>query len=127
MKQRLSSEANSYSATQKIPHLLWNLKVHSCVHNSLLLVPIQSQKHMKSYSLLNLHSLKIKSAWSELWKAIQISLVQRCHRFQLARADKFSFKIIDFCQSMIRAKNTYHEDVSEAVSSHGYHTVIASN
>jgi len=28
---------------------------------------------------------------------------------------------------MIRAKNTYHEVVSEAVSSHGYHTLITGN
>jgi len=50
MEQSLSSEANSYSASQKMPHLLWILMVHSCVHNSLLLVPVLSQKHMKSYS-----------------------------------------------------------------------------
>jgi len=71
--------------------------------------------------------LKIKSAWSELRKAIQISLVQRYHTFKLAREDKFSFRIIDFCQSTITAKNTYHEDVSEAVSSHRHLTVITNN
>jgi hypothetical protein len=50
MEQGLSSEANSHSASQEIPHLLWNLKAHYCVHNSLLLVPILSQKHMRSYT-----------------------------------------------------------------------------
>jgi hypothetical protein len=50
MEQSLSLEDSSYSASQEIPHLLWNLKVHYCVHNRLLLVPIPSQKHMKSYS-----------------------------------------------------------------------------
>jgi hypothetical protein len=50
MEQNLSSEANSYSTSQEIPHILWNLNVYYCVHNSLLVVPILSQKHMKSYS-----------------------------------------------------------------------------
>jgi len=33
-----SWEANSQSASQEIPHLLWNIKVHYHVHDSLLLV-----------------------------------------------------------------------------------------
>jgi hypothetical protein len=84
-----------------------------------------SQKHMKSYSKVKLHSLKIKSAWSALWKAIQISLVQRWHTAKLARKDKFSFRIIDLFQSMIRvSEKYYHEDVCEAAFSHSHHTVL---
>jgi hypothetical protein len=38
-----SLEANSSSASQEIPHILWNLKIHDRVHNSLPLIPTFSQ------------------------------------------------------------------------------------
>jgi len=38
MDQSPSSDANSRSASQEIPCLLWNLKVYYCVHRGLLLV-----------------------------------------------------------------------------------------
>jgi len=43
MEHSPSWEANSYSGSQEIPCLLWNLRVHYCVHSSLLRVHILSQ------------------------------------------------------------------------------------
>jgi hypothetical protein len=40
MERSPSSEANSHSASQEIPRLLWNLKIHYRVHNSPSLDPI---------------------------------------------------------------------------------------
>jgi len=42
MEQGPSWDANSHSARQKISCLLWNPKVHCCVHNSLPLVTIMN-------------------------------------------------------------------------------------
>jgi hypothetical protein len=43
MEQRPSWEANSFSASQEIPRILWNPEVHYRIHNSLSPVPTLSQ------------------------------------------------------------------------------------
>jgi len=40
MQQSPSWEANSCSASQEVIHLLWNPRIHYCVHTSLPMVPI---------------------------------------------------------------------------------------
>jgi hypothetical protein len=40
MEQRPSWEAKTSSASQEIPYMLWNQKVHYSIHNSLPPVPV---------------------------------------------------------------------------------------
>jgi hypothetical protein len=43
MEHSPSWEANQFSASQEIPHILWNPNVHYLTHKCLPPVPIQSQ------------------------------------------------------------------------------------
>ena len=45
MQHSPSWKANSYSASQEIPQILWNLKVYYCGHNSPSLVSDKSSQH----------------------------------------------------------------------------------
>jgi hypothetical protein len=62
MQHNPSWEANSFSASQEIPQILWNLKVHYRIHNSQPNVLALSQKnpfhvtHVSSGSILILSS-----------------------------------------------------------------------
>ena len=57
MEQSPSWEANRFSASQEIPHILWNPKVHYCIHKYPSPVPILS--HLDAVRTLTSHFLKI--------------------------------------------------------------------
>jgi len=58
MEQSPSSEANWFAASQQIPHILWNLKVHYRIHKCPPSLPILSQLdpvHTPTSHFLNIH------------------------------------------------------------------------
>jgi hypothetical protein len=59
MQHSPSWEANRFAASQEIPRILWNSKVHYRIHKCRPPIPIMSQLHVSLVHNLTSHFLKI--------------------------------------------------------------------
>ena len=68
MEQSPSREANRFSASQEIPHILWNPKVHYSIHNSPTHVPVLSQ--INPVHIIPSCFLKIHPIYAQVFQAV---------------------------------------------------------
>ena len=68
LEQSLSWNTTSSSASQEIPHILWKVDVHSCVHKKRPVVPVLSHNDsvhtLPSYCFMILQFMPASSKWS---------------------------------------------------------------
>ena len=72
MQQSPSWEANWFSASQEIPRILWNPKVHYCIYKCPPPVPILSQvnsvhAHPSHFLKIHLNIILPPTPWSSKW------------------------------------------------------------
>ena len=62
-----SWEANVFSTSQRIPHILWNPKVHYCIHKWLPSVPMPSQLDQVCFQKIQLNIILPSTTRSSKW------------------------------------------------------------
>ena len=86
MEHRPSWEASRFSASQKIPHILWNPKVHYCIHKCPPPDPIQSHLgpvHIPTPHFLMIHFNIIPPIYASVFQVVsflQVSPPKPCIR-----------------------------------------------
>jgi len=87
-EQSPSWEANSHSASQEVPRLLWNPKVHYRVHKSLPLVPVFTQ-------IKPIHTFP---QYEGVSKSYRTSRLER--ELQMVQLSAIRCTVLLFCQSV---------------------------